>query len=107
MNGMEMMQPRSAQAALRALFRAASSSQERSVSRPQMGYSTHSMTSPPSTRHCPPPISIMWFTAVAMSSKFVPMTITLWLSCPTEEAMAPLVMWNPPMNARPTLPFMP
>ena len=61
----------------------------------------------PSATTKPPPISRSRLTATAMSSSSMPTTQMLWLSWPTEEAMAPRCMPKPVTKARPIVPSLP
>ena len=69
-----------------------------------MGSASSAVTLPSTAATKPPRNSISRFTAMAMSASLQPMTQTLWLSWPTDEAMAPRVMPKPLTKPCPTLP---
>src|SRR5260370_1385488 len=76
-----------------------------SLIRPATGSVSSAVTLPSAAAAKPPLISINRFTAAAMSESVHPMTQTLWLSWPTDEALAPLRRPSPPTKACPTLPW--
>src|SRR5258708_7481345 len=81
------------------------SSNGRSLIRPATGSASSAVTLPSTAATKPPLILINRFTAAAMSESLQPMTQTLWLSWPTDEAMAPRRMPKPLTKPCPTLPW--
>ena len=75
--------------------------------RPATGKASSAVTVPPSATAKPPPISIRRLTAAAMSASLAPTTVMLWLSWPTEEAIAPRFRPKPRTKLLPILPLMP
>ena len=63
--------------------------------------------SPPAATTKPPCIAMTRLTAAAMSASSTPTTVMLWLSWPTEEAMAPRFRPKPCTKPRPILRFLP
>ena len=70
-----------------------------------MGSASSAITWPSTAAAKPPRRAISRFTATAMSASLQPMTQTLWLSWPIDEAMAPRVMPKPLTKPCPTLPW--